>query len=99
MVNKSSREAGRKGMEAAREQVQRELLRYHEQSEQDAVADLRDERMRVSSRPLDINKVAGFGGFLGDLPGIALGAGIVLVLLEVASFLAGRGELITGLFR
>ena len=82
--------------DSARKQVQEELLRYQEAAEQDKVSDLRDQRLRTRSRPLDMDAVAG-GSVLGKLLPLVVGAGLSLAALEVLSFLAGRGELIGSL--
>ena len=62
------------------------------------MSDLRDERVRGGRVPLDIEAVWN-GSWLSRLISIALGAGLTLAGLEALSFLAGRGELITGLLK
>lgn len=83
--------------EQAREQVQQELLRYQEDAEQAKVADMRDERMRPSNRPLDIDGVVG-AGLGAKVIALLLGALLTLGALECWSFVSGHGELIGRLF-
>lgn len=85
--------------EAARLQVQDELLRYQRLAEQEKVNDLRDERMRPPRRPLDIDKVAGNGGIGSKLLMLVVGGAVALGALEALSFLAGGGELIGSLLK
>ena len=83
----------RREAESARDQLQAALYRLQEDAEEARATDLRDERLKPSKRPIGINSVARPNRWL---PGL-LGAGLLFVLLEVLSIVAGRGELLTAL--
>ena len=83
--------------ENAHDQVKDALLQFKHDAESAKAVDLRDERMLMGNRPLDIEKVAGNGGLLSKLVVLALGAGIGIAVLEVLSFVAGRGEIFSSL--
>jgi len=83
--------------EKARARLQQELKRFQEEIEQAKLEDLRDERVRGGKVPLDIDAVWN-GTWTSRLISILIGSGLTLALLEGLSLLAGRGELLGGLF-
>ncbi len=62
------------------------------------MVDLRDERIRVSPVALDIDSVWN-GSWVSRLISVGIGAGSVMAVLELLSFVMGRGELIGSLLK
>lgn len=93
-------EAGFHAEEAAkaRKQLEEEILRFQKEAEAVKVADFRDERVHIKPLALDINSVWN-GSWVSRLISIGLGASVALGVLELLSFMAGRGELIGSLLK
>jgi chromosome segregation ATPase len=84
--------ASRREAERARDQLQQALVRLQEDAEEAKVADLRDERLRPSSRPIGMANVAKPRRWVAGLVGTAL-----LVLLGAIAIVMGNGELLDAL--
>jgi CRP-like cAMP-binding protein/chromosome segregation ATPase len=84
--------ASRRDAERARDQLQQALIRVQEDAEEAKVADLRDERLRPSSRPIGMANVAKPRRWVAGLVGTAL-----LVLLGAIAIVMGNGELLDAL--
>ena len=82
--------ASRREAEKARDQLQQALIRVQEDAEEAKVTDLRDERLRPSSRPIGMANVAKSRRWVTGLAGAAL-----LVLLgAIAVVVMGKEELL-----
>ncbi|MGB5741030.1 MAG: cyclic nucleotide-binding domain-containing protein [Sedimenticolaceae bacterium] len=81
--------AARREAEKVRDQLQQALIRVQEDAEEAKVTDLRDERLRPSSRPIGMASVARPRRWLAGLAGAAL-----LVLLGVIAIVMGKEELL-----
>ena len=81
--------ASRREAENARDQLQQALIRVQEDAEEAKVTDLRDERLRPTSRPIGMANVAKPRRWLAALAGAAL-----LVLLGAIAIVMGNAELL-----
>lgn len=87
----------RREAESARKQLEQTLYKIQEGVEDSRVTDLRDARMRNRFGLLGVDQVTR-GPFLkGLFLGALGGAGALLLVLEMLSFMGGRGELLSSL--
>ena len=87
----------RREAENARRKLEETLYTIQEGVEDSRVMDLRDERMRRRRSALGIDQVTRAPFLKGALLGALLGAGTLLLVLEILSLLNGRGELLSAL--
>lgn len=86
----------RREAEEAREQVQAALKKIQTNTEQEKVADLRDERLQRFGGALDIQRVAGGATLRPWLLGGVIGAVAAVLLLLAVVMLSGQGGALLG---
>jgi len=93
----SSAQQGEKASREAQARLEEELKQLQQHALELDLGDIRDEGADFGSRPLDVETLGRAAWVARLVPAVAGGAAVIL-LVEVLSFVAGRGEFFSSLF-